>query len=45
VVLKTGCIDAKICMSERKIMKIVIALKKHVFHHEKLLLKKMPFPE
>ena len=43
--LKAGCIDAKVCMSERKIMKIIIALKKHVFHHGKLLFKKTPFPE
>ena len=36
VVLKTGCvIGAKICISQRKVMKTVIALeKKHVFHHE-----------
>jgi len=37
VVLKTGCvIDAKICMSQRTIMKTVVALeeKKRVVHHE-----------
>ena len=39
--LKTGCIDAKICMSERKIMKIVIALKKNMFY----IMKKTLFPE
>ena len=37
MVLKTGCvIDGKMCMSQRKIMKTVIALEKktHVFHRD-----------
>ena len=39
MVVKTECaIDGKICMSERKIMKSVIALEKNVFHHETLLI-------
>ena len=39
MVVKTGCvIDGKICMSQRKIMKTVIApeKKKHVFHYENI---------
>ena len=42
-VIKTGCvIDGKIDMSQRKIMKTVIALekKKLVFHHENIAYKK-----
>ena len=38
MVLKTGCvIDGKICLSQRKIMKTVIALEEnHAFHHENI---------
>ena len=38
VVLKTGCvIDGKICMSQKKIMKTVIALEQnHAFRHENI---------
>ena len=39
MIVKTGCvIDEKICMSQRKMVKTVIALgkKKHVFHHENI---------
>ena len=41
MVLKTGCVMvAKICMSQRKIMKSVIALeRKNTFHHENSLSK------
>ena len=37
MVVKTGCvIDGKVCMSQRKIMKTVIAVKKNTFHHENI---------
>ena len=38
MVLKTGCVVVgKICLSQRKIMKTLIALeKKHVFHYENI---------
>ena len=36
---KIGCvIDGKISMSQRKIMKTVIALEKHLFHMKTLLI-------
>ena len=38
-VLKTGCVvDGKICMSQRKIMKTLIALEKNVYFIMKTLL-------
>ena len=45
VVLKTGCVmDGKMCMSQRKIMKSVIALKKkNVFHHGNIAYQKVFF--
>ena len=47
MVLKIGCvIGGKMWMSQRKIMKTIIALeKKHVFHHENIGCKKMPLHE
>ena len=46
VVLNTGCvIDAKICMSQRKIMKAVIVLeKKNMYFIMKTLLIKVKHP-
>ena len=44
VILKTGCVMdgiRKICMSQRKIMKTIIALgKKQVFDHENIAYQK-----
>ena len=41
VFLKTGCVkDAKICMSQRKIMKTVIALEKNMYFIMKTFLIK-----
>ena len=40
MVVKTACVmDGKICMTQIKIMKTVIAraLKKHVFYHENII--------
>ena len=44
MVAKTGCIDGKICISQKKIMKTLTAAgqKKHAFYHENIAyLKKL----